>query len=365
MVKILAIETSCDETSAAVAADGREILSNVIYSQAGIHARFGGVVPEIASRKHIDIIDKTVNMALADAGVRFDGLDAVAVTSRPGLVGALLTGLSYAKGISYALKIPLISVHHIKGHIAACYIEDKALKPPFLCLVVSGGHTQIIYVKDYLKFEILAKTRDDAAGEAFDKAARTLGFGYPGGVKIDSLSKGGRADRLSFTKPKMGDTYDFSFSGIKTALNCYIKSVAKCGGIADISAVAEDVFLTRDGFSGLGVRAEPGGITKRDIAASFSKSVADMLLNPLFEIAEKRGIGTVAMAGGVSANSLLRKTFFDGASSRGLAAVCPQLELCGDNAAMIGAFAYYKYEKGLFSDLSLNAVPFISVEEDT
>ena len=367
MAKILAIETSCDETAAAVVENGRKVLSNIIYSQADIHAKFGGVVPEIASRKHIDIIDKMVNQALSDASLNISQLDAIAVTSCPGLVGALLTGISYAKGLSYAKNIPLISVHHIKGHIAANYIEDKKLKPPFLCLVVSGGHTQIIHVKDYLDFEILARTRDDAVGEAFDKTARILGIGYPGGIMLDNMSKNGNPDKITFTKPKMGDTYDFSFSGIKTAVNCYIKKVASPpypDGRTLISDLKNDEIITDEAFSGLGLKVKAGGISKNDIAASFSKSVSNMLLEPLFELADQKNIDTVCMAGGVSANSMLREIFFKKAEEAKKRAVCPHISLCGDNAAMIGSFAYFKYKKKLFSDLSLNAIPFITVEKE-
>ena len=359
MAKILAIETSCDETAAAVVENGREVLSNVIYSQADIHAKFGGVVPEIASRKHIDIIDKVVNQALSDASLELSELSAIAVTSCPGLVGALLTGVSYAKGLAFAKNLPLISVHHIKGHIAANYIENKALKPPFLCLVVSGGHSQIIHAKSYLEFEILAKTRDDAVGEAFDKTARILGLGYPGGVQIDEMSKKGNPDKITFTKPKMGDTYDFSFSGIKTALNCYIKKTE-----VNISGISDDEIITCEEFSGLGLRVKAGGISKNDIAASFSKSVSTMLLDPLFKIANEKNIDTICMAGGVSANSTLRKMFFEKAEKDRKTAICPHISLCGDNAAMIGSFAYFKYKQKVFSDLSLNAVPFITVEKE-
>jgi len=360
MAKILAIETTCDETAAAVVQDGRTILSNIIFSQADMHAKFGGVVPEIASRKHIEIIDKVVDEALETSGNTFDDLDAIAVTSCPGLVGALLTGVSYAKALSYGRKLPLISVHHIKGHIAANYIEDKDLKPPFLCLVVSGGHTQIVHVKDYLSFEILAKTRDDAIGEAFDKVARVLGLPYPGGVRVDKMAQNGNPDKITFTKPKLGDTDDFSFSGIKTAVNCYIKKILT----KPVTEYADDEFLTEEGFSGLGLKAREGGITKNDVAASFSKTVTKMLLDPFFKLAKEKGIKTVCLAGGVSANSFLRKEFFARGEKMGLKTVCPHISLCGDNAAMIGSFAYFKYEKELFSDSSLNAIPYISIEEE-
>lgn len=361
MAKILAIETSCDETAAAVVEDGRYVLSNVIYSQADLHAKFGGVVPEIASRKHIEAIDKVIDEALFQSGNTFETLDAIAVTSCPGLVGALLTGVSYAKALSYATKLPLISVHHIKGHIAANYIEDVTWKPPFLCLVVSGGHTQIVHVKDYLSFEIIAKTRDDAIGEAFDKVARVLGLPYPGGVRVDKMAQKGNPDKITFTKPKLGDTNDFSFSGIKTAVNCYIKKIIT----KPIEEYGEEEFLTEEAFSGLGLKAQSGGITKNDVAACFSKTVTNLLLEPFFRIAREKGIPRVCMAGGVSANSFLRQAFFRHSEELGLEAVCPKLSLCGDNAAMIGSFAYFKYEKQLFSDMSINAIPFISVEEES
>ncbi len=363
MAKILAIETSCDETAAAVVEDGRKILSNVVYSQADIHAIFGGVVPEIASRKHVDALDKVVNKALFDSKLTFSDIDAVAVTSCPGLVGALLTGVSYAKSLSYALSKPLISVHHIKGHIAANYLADESFKPPFLCLVVSGGHTQIVYVKDYLSFEILAKTRDDAVGEAFDKVARIFGLPYPGGVSVDKMSKNGDFTKMSFTKPKMDSSYDFSFSGIKTALNCYIKKIEDIND-KSISEYENDEPFSLDSFKGLGLVVKAGGICKNDVAAAFSHTVSSMLTDSFFRLAEEKGIEKVCMAGGVSANSVLREMFFEKAKKMGLYAVCPPLSLCGDNAAMIGSQAYYKYEEGIFSGYDLNAVPYISVSDD-
>lgn len=360
MAKILAIETSCDETAAAVIENGRKILSNVIYSQADIHATFGGVVPEIASRKHIEALDKVVDKAVKDANMELKDVDAVAVTSCPGLIGALLTGVSYAKSLSFALDKPLISVHHIKGHIAANYLTDENFKPPYLCLVVSGGHTQIVYVNDYLEFEILAKTRDDAVGEAFDKVARVFGLAYPGGVKVDKMSPYGDKNKITFTKPKMGDTNDFSFSGIKTAINCYVAKVAT----KPIEEYKDDEIITDKPFKGLGLNVSEGGVTKNDIAASFSHTVATMLTETFFKIAKEKKVERVCMAGGVSANSVLRKMFFEKAKEQNLYAVCPELSLCGDNAAMIGSQAYYKYEKGLFADYDLNAKPYVSVEEN-
>ncbi len=363
MAKILAIETSCDETAAAVVENGRKILSNVIYSQADIHAIFGGVVPEIASRKHVDALDKVVNKALVDSNLSFCDIDAVAVTSCPGLVGALLTGVSYAKSLSYALSKPLISVHHIKGHMAANYLSDENFKPPFLCLVVSGGHTQIVYVKDYLSFEILAKTRDDAVGEAFDKVARVFGLPYPGGVSVDKMSQYGDFTKMSFTKPKMDSSYDFSFSGIKTALNCYMQKIDE-KNIKKICEYENDEPFSFDAFKGLGLNVKEGGISKNDVAAAFSHTVSSMLTESFFKLAEEKKVEKVCMAGGVSANSVLRKMFFEKAKKDGLYAVCPPISLCGDNAAMIGSQAYYKYEKGIFSDYTLNAVPYISVSDD-
>lgn len=360
MAKILAIETSCDETAAAVIEDGRKILSDVVYSQADIHAIFGGVVPEIASRKHVEALDKVVDKALSDSNLSFSDIDAVAVTSCPGLVGALLTGVSYAKSLSYALSVPLISVHHIKGHIAANYLADENFKPPFMCLVVSGGHTQIVYVKDYLEFEILAKTRDDAVGEAFDKVARIFGLPYPGGVRVDRMAQNGDHTKMTFTKPKIDSTYDFSFSGIKTALNCYINKITD----KPASEYSDDEFFTTSSFKGLGLTVKEGGISKNDVAAAFSHTAASMLTESFFKLCEEKNVNKVCMAGGVSANSVLRKMFFEKAEKRGFYAVCPPLSLCGDNAAMIGSHAYYKYIKGIFSDYDLNAVPYISVTDD-
>lgn len=359
MYKILAIETSCDETAAAVIEDGRKILSNIVYSQADIHATFGGVVPEIASRKHIEALTVVTDEALKKAGICKTDLSAIAVTSCPGLVGALLTGVSFAKALAFGLNIPLISVHHIKGHIAANYLADESLKPPFLCLVVSGGHSQIVYVSDYLDFEILAKTRDDAAGEAFDKAARVFGLPYPGGVKLDVASKSGDPAKITFTKPKMGDTDDFSFSGIKTAVNCYINKIIK----KPIEEYNDDEFLTTEGFSGLGIKVKEGGITKADVMASFSNAMAEMLTTPFFRIAKEKNVNTVCMAGGVSANSYLREMFFKKAKENGLYAVCPPLDLCGDNGAMIGSHAYYEYINGNFADATLNARPYVPIDE--
>lgn len=329
-IKILAIETSCDETSASVVENGREVLSNIISSQIDTHKIYGGVVPEIASRMHIEIIDSIIDEALDTANVTFDDIDAIAVTYGPGLVGALLVGVSTAKALAFALYKPLIAVHHIEGHIAANYITHKEIKPPFVCLVVSGGHSHIVHIKDYDDFEILGHTRDDAAGEAFDKVARTLGLGYPGGPLIDKLSQEGNGSTIYFPRVSFKDNkYDFSFSGVKTAVLNYLNSKEQKG---------EE-------------------INKADVAASFQMSVVDVLSEKTIKAAKELGLNTVAIAGGVASNSALRSIFGERAKNEGLKLIYPETILCTDNAAMIGSSAYYKFIKGEFADLDLNAVP--------
>lgn len=329
-VNILAIESSCDETSAAVVRDGREILSNIISSQIDIHKAYGGVVPEIASRKHVEVIDIVIQEALDKAELTFDNIDAVAVTYGPGLVGALLVGLSSAKALAFSLDKPLIRVHHIEGHIAANYLEHKKLKPPFVCLVASGGHSHIVYVKDYDQFEIMGQTRDDAAGEAFDKIARALGLGYPGGPLIDKLAKEGNNCAIDFPRVSFQDSiYDFSFSGLKTAVLNYINIQKQKGEEINIA----------------------------DVAASFQMAVVDVLADKTIKAAREKSSGIIALAGGVAANSLLRDTLIKRSQDLGIKVVYPSIILCTDNAAMIGSSAYYKYIKGEFSDLELNAVP--------
>ena len=329
-MNILAIESSCDETAAAVVQDGRKVLSNIISSQIEIHKLYGGVVPEIASRKHIEKVIQVVDEALKEASLTMDEIDAVAVTYGPGLVGALLVGVSAAKSIAFAHNKPLIGVHHIEGHISANYIENEELEPPFLCLVVSGGHTNLVIVKDYGEYEVLGKTRDDAAGEAFDKVARAIGLGYPGGPKIQKISEEGNKDAIAFPRAKVADSpFDFSFSGLKSSVLNYINSCEMKG---------EE-------------------INKADIAASFQEAVVDVLVSHTIEGAKQLGFKKIAMAGGVASNIALREEMKEACERRGFKFYHPSPILCTDNAAMIGAAAYYDYKKGLISDLTLNAVP--------
>ena len=329
-MNILAIESSCDETAAAVVQDGRKVLSNIISSQIEIHKLYGGVVPEIASRKHIEKVIQVVDEALKEASLTMDEIDAVAVTYGPGLVGVLLVGVSAAKSIAFAHNKPLIGVHHIEGHISANYIENEELEPPFLCLVVSGGHTNLVIVKDYGEYEVLGKTRDDAAGEAFDKVARAIGLGYPGGPKIQKISEEGNKDAIAFPRAKVADNpFDFSFSGLKSSVLNYINSCEMKG---------EE-------------------INKADIAASFQEAVVDVLVSHTIEGAKQLGFKKIAMAGGVASNTVLREEMKEACERRGFKFYHPSPILCTDNAAMIGAAAYYDYKKGLISDLTLNAVP--------
>jgi len=333
-ILILAIESSCDETAAAVVRNGREVLSNVISSQIELHKLFGGVVPEIASRKHIEKINEVIEEALQQAQVTLDDLDAVGVTYGPGLVGALLVGVAEAKAISYAKKLPLVGVHHIEGHISANYIENKDLEPPFLCMVVSGGHTHLVLVKDYGVYEIIGCTRDDAAGEAFDKVARAIGLGYPGGPKIDKLAKEGNPKAIAFPKAHVHDApMDFSFSGIKSAVLNYI--------------------------NGCRMKGEP--VNEADIAASFQNAVVEVLVEKTLLAAKTLGMKKVCLAGGVASNSALRSAMKAGCEAAGLAFYYPSPVLCTDNAAMIGAAAYYEYLAGTRHGLDLNAVPNLKI----
>jgi N6-L-threonylcarbamoyladenine synthase len=325
---ILAIESSCDETSAAVVKDGREVLSNVISTQIPIHKKYGGVVPEIASRSHTTALVPVVEEALLKANVTLKDIDAVAVTQGPGLIGALLTGVNYAKALAFAKKLPLIGVHHIQGHISANFIEHKALEPPFVALAVSGGHSHILYVKDYCEFSLMGATRDDAAGEAFDKVARVLDLGYPGGVKIDALAKEGDPDKYNFTTQlEKEDNYDFSFSGVKTAVVNLVHNM------------------------------EQKGITvpKADIAASFQKSVVRMLTEKAMKAAADTGCNKIVIAGGVAANSRLRQEIERMCASAHTELYYPSPILCTDNAAMIGAAGFYTLMNGKISDIDLNA----------
>lgn len=335
-VYILAIESSCDETAAAVVKNGREVLSNIISSQIALHTLYGGVVPEIASRKHIEKINYVIREALAEAGMGLKDMDAIGVTYGPGLVGALLVGVAEAKAISYASGVPLVGVHHIEGHISANYIENKDLEPPFICLVVSGGHTHLVVVKDYGKYEIIGHTRDDAAGEAFDKVARAIGLGYPGGPKIDKLAKEGNPDAIHFPRAKVEDSpYDFSFSGVKSAVLNHL--------------------------NGCKMKGEP--IVEADIAASFQKAVCDVLVGHAIQAVKDYKIPKLAMAGGVASNSALRAAMKETCDKQGIPLYYPSPIFCTDNAAMIGAAAYYEYMAGTRSGLDLNAVPNLKLGE--
>lgn len=332
-IKILSIETSCDETAAAVVENGRHVLSNVIYSQIPIHQKFGGVVPEVASRNHVEKVSQVVDQALKESGSTFEDIDGIAVTYGPGLVGALLVGVSYGKALSYGLKKPLIPVNHIEGHICANYIQDKNLEPPFVSLVVSGGHTHLVHVKDYGVYEILGKTRDDAVGEAFDKVARSLGLAYPGGPLIDKHAQEGNPQAVAFPRTYLDkDSLDFSFSGIKSAVLNYLNQE----------------------------KQHKRPINIEDVAASFQKSVVEVLAKKALMACEKVGCQTLVLAGGVAANSGLRKELEE---KEGLILKFPSLALCTDNAAMIGSAAYYEYLNSNFSDLSLNAVSSLKLNE--
>lgn len=327
---ILAIESSCDETAAAVVKNGREVLSNIIYSQIALHTEYGGVVPEIASRKHIEKINQVIDQALRQSGKGLSDMNAIAVTYGPGLVGALLVGVSAAKAISFASGIPLVGVHHIEGHISANYIENKALEPPFICLVVSGGHSHLVVVSDYGEYEIIGKTRDDAAGEAFDKVARAIGLGYPGGPKIDQVSKEGNPDAIHFPRAKITDgEYDFSFSGLKSAVLNYLNSCQMKG---------EE-------------------INQADVAASFQKAVIDVLVDHSMEAVKKFGYQKFAIAGGVASNTSLRSALEVACQKERIEFCYPSPVFCTDNAAMIGVAGYYEFQKGVRHGFDLNAVP--------
>ena len=327
---ILSIESSCDETSAAIVKDGREVLSNIIASQIETHKKYGGVVPEVASRMHIEVINEVVSDALKEANINLEDVDAIGVTYGPGLVGALLVGLQYAKGLSYSLKKPLVGVNHIEGHICANYIEHKDLKPPFVSLVVSGGHTFIVHVKDYGEYDVIGQTRDDAAGEAYDKVARALGLGYPGGPKIDKLAKEGNENAIEFPKANFHDeTLDFSFSGVKSAVLNYLN---KC-------------------------KMQNVEINKADVAASFQKAVIDVLNQNVLKTCKQKNVDKIAIAGGVASNSALRETLIKEASKEGIKVLFPSPILCTDNAAMIGSAAYFNYIKGSEAPLNINAKP--------
>ncbi|RDU23590.1 tRNA (adenosine(37)-N6)-threonylcarbamoyltransferase complex transferase subunit TsaD [Anaerosacchariphilus polymeriproducens] len=335
-VTILAIESSCDETAAAVVKNGREILSNIISSQIELHKLYGGVVPEIASRKHIEKINQVIDEALDVANVSLEDIDAIGVTYGPGLVGALLVGVSQAKAISFARSIPLVGVHHIEGHISANYIENAKLEPPFMCLVVSGGHTHLVYVRDYGKYEIVGRTRDDAAGEAFDKVARAVGLGYPGGPKIEKLAKEGNENAISFPIANIdGSPYDFSFSGVKSSVLNYIN----------------------------GCKMKNVEIVKANIAASFQKAVIDALIEKSMSALNDYKVEKFTIAGGVASNTTLRLAMQEICEERGIQFFHPSPIYCTDNAAMIGVAAYYEYMEGTRHGLDLNAVPNLKIGE--
>jgi len=333
-LKILAIESSCDETAAAVVEDGRSILSSVVYSQVEEHKKYGGVVPEIASRRHTEAIVEVVELALAKAGTTKEELDAIAVTAAPGLIGAVLVGVNFAKGLAMSLGKPLIPVHHIRGHVAGNYLSHPELAPPFLCLIVSGGHSHIVAVEDYTKYTIIGRTRDDAAGEAFDKAARSLGLCYPGGVELDKLSAGGHPGAYKLPTPKTKGAYDFSFSGLKTAVINLVHNAEQKGEI----------------------------ICREDMAACFCATVADILWGRLERAAKDKGFTRIALAGGVSANSWLRKKAEEQCLEQSWQLYMPTLSLCGDNAAMIGSQAYYEYLVGNTAGMELNGKPYMEID---
>lgn len=333
-VYILAIESSCDETACSIVKNGREVLSNVISSQIDIHQKFGGVVPEVASRKHVENITGVVELAMNEAKVTRDEIDAVAVTYGPGLVGALLVGLQFAKGFAYSLGIPLIGVNHIEGHIAANYIQYKDLVPPFVSLVVSGGHTFVVHVKDYDDFEVMGETRDDAAGEAFDKVARAMGLGYPGGPKIDKIAKEGNRNAIKFPKANFHeDTLDFSFSGLKSAVLNYINSEKQRGNEINVP----------------------------DVAASFQHAVVSVLTENAMKTIKSRNLDKIAVAGGVASNSSLRESLLEKGKEENVKILFPDMILCTDNAAMIGSAAYFQFVRGNIAGNDLNAKPGLSL----
>ncbi len=335
-ITILGIESSCDETAAAVVRNGREVLSNIISSQIAIHTEYGGVVPEIASRKHLEKIDEVIALALSEASCSFSEIDAIAVTYGPGLVGALLVGVAEAKALAYALNKPLVGVHHIEGHVSANYIENKELEPPFACLIVSGGHTHLVMVEDYGKYEIVGRSRDDAAGEAFDKVARAVGLGYPGGPKVDAEAQKGNPQAIAFPRGTVSDhPYDFSFSGIKSAVLNYINKAK----------------MTNE------------AICVPDLCASFQEAVTDALVTRAIRLCNERGVRKLAIAGGVASNSHIRTRMEEACRQNGIRFYRPSPVLCTDNAAMIGCAGYYAYLRGQRDGLALNACPNLKLGE--
>lgn len=334
-MKIFAIETSCDETAAAIVEDGRKIVSSIVATQIEEHRLYGGVVPEIASRRHCESISQIVDICFKEANLTFDDIDAIAVTFAPGLIGSLLVGVNYAKGLSLALNKPLIAVHHLRSHIASNYLTHKELKPPFLSLIISGGHSHLVNVKDYCTFEVVGRTRDDAVGEAFDKAARALGYPYPGGIEIDKSAKLGNENAFAFPRPQVeGSELDFSFSGLKTAVLNLLNNSSQ--------------------------KSQP--INKNNLCASFQLAVCDIIAKRVILAARKLNQNKLVIAGGVSANSAIRKRLKDESKKNGLSLFLPKLSLCGDNAAMVGSQAYYEFQNKNIADMSLNAVASLSID---
>ena len=332
-IRILALESSCDETAASVVENGRAVLSSVIFSQVDVHALYGGVVPEIASRAHVDACDRVIDQALREANMTLADVDALAVTYGPGLVGALLTGVSCMKGLSFATGLPLIAVNHIEGHVSANYLSTPSLTPPFLCLVASGGHSHLVHVTDYGRYTLVGQTVDDAAGEAFDKGARVLGLAYPGGPTLSKLAQTGDPNALRLPRPAPEGRYDFSFSGLKTA---FINHCHK---------------LSQNGEA----------LPRADLAASYEKAIVDSLCEKSVLAMRESGLSTLCLAGGVSANRRLREQMAEHAAREGFTLCMPELWLCTDNAAMIGSAAYYRLRKGERAGLTLNAVPSLSL----
>lgn len=330
----LSIESSCDETAVAILKNGREVLANIVSTQIELHKKFGGVVPEVASRKHIENIDAVYQEALDTANIKAEEIDHIAVTYGPGLVGALLVGLSYAKALAFTLGIPLVGVNHMQGHINANYIEHKDLEPPFITLVVSGGHTHLVEVKDYQTYEILGRTRDDASGEAFDKISRAMGLGYPGGPIIDRLAKQGNKHAIEFPRAYLDDSYDFSFSGLKSAVLNYLN----------------------------GQKMKKQEIIVEDVAASFQEAVVEVLSTKAVKAANEKSYKTIALSGGVAANSALREKITQMAKEHNIEIKYPNIELCTDNAAMIGCAGYHNFINGKIDDMSLNAVPNLKID---
>ncbi|MDB8789780.1 tRNA (adenosine(37)-N6)-threonylcarbamoyltransferase complex transferase subunit TsaD [Romboutsia sp. 1001216sp1] len=329
----LSVESSCDETSIAILKNGREVLTNIVSTQIDLHKKFGGVVPEVASRKHIENIDGVLQEALDEAKIELKDIDHIAVTYGPGLVGALLVGLSYAKSLAFCLNKPLVGVNHIEGHVSANYIAHKDLKPPFITLIVSGGHTHLVEVKDYGKYEILGRTRDDASGEAFDKIARAMGLGYPGGPIVDKLAKQGNKNAIDFPRAYLDEGYDFSFSGLKSAVLNYLNAK----------------------------KMKKEEIVVEDVCASFQEAVVEVLSQKAIKAAKEKGYSTIALAGGVACNSALREKITELGKENNIDIKYPPVDLCTDNAAMIGCAGYYNYINGIIDDMSLNAVPNLKI----